>query len=436
MEPWDPIEPSLRGYGQESPWPLERELGMRWYGTAVPGIGGRLRESPEDFVVEEVASAPGTEGDYLVVRLTKRNWEQQHLVKEIARRLGISHRRITWAGTKDRRAVTTQLLSLYRVTEEQVRQVSLRDVTIEPVGRSREGLALGQLEGNRFGIQIRGCDPQDLRERVARVAEGVAAGIPNYYGIQRFGVIRPITHAVGEAILREEWEQAVLIYIARSFLQEPEGIRAARDAFQESRDVMPALREFPVHLAYERAMLHHLQAAPGDYPGALRVLPPRLLSLFVSAFQSWLFNMLLSRRMGSGTPPTDPIPGDLILFADGKSDAVSAANLPAARLQVTRGRARIALFIPGDDFGAHPGYDTAPLEELLGPRGIGAESFRQASAFVGTAYAGTVRRMLLFPAVTVQVENDSVHLAFTLSAGEYATTVCREFMKTDPLQMI
>jgi tRNA pseudouridine13 synthase len=199
---------------------------------------------------------------------------------------------------------------------------------------------------------------------------------------------------------------------------------------------MPALREFPVHLAYERAMLHHLQASPEDYRGALRVLPPRLLSLFVSAFQSWLFNMLLSRRMGSGTPPTDPIPGDLILFADGKSDAVSAANLPAARLQVTRGRARIALFIPGDDFGAHPGYDTAPLEELLGPRGIGAESFRQASAFVGTAYAGTVRRMLLFPAVTVQVENDSVHLAFTLSAGEYATTVCREFMKTDPLQMI
>jgi len=436
MEPGIPPESSRPVYGQESPWPLERELGMRWYGTAVPGIGGRLRESPEDFVVEEVAPAPGTEGDYLVVRLTKKNWEQQHLVKEIARRLGISHRRITWAGTKDRRAVTTQLISLYRVTEDQVRQVSLRDITLEPVGRAREGLALGQLEGNRFGITIRGCDPRDLRERVARVAGEVATGIPNYYGIQRFGVIRPITHAVGEAILREEWEQAVLIYIARSFPQEQEGIRAARDAFQESRDVRLALREFPVHLAYERAMLHHLQAAPGDYPGALRVLPPRLLSLFVSAFQSWLFNVLLSCRVETSASPADPVPGDLILFADGKTDAVTPANLPAARLQVNRGRARTALFIPGDDFAVHPGYDTAPLEELLGQRGIGAESFRQASAFVGTAYAGTVRRMLLSPAVTTRVENDSVHLAFTLSAGEYATTVCREFMKTDPLQMI
>jgi len=409
---------------------------MRWYGTAVPGIGGHLRESPEDFMVEEVAPLPGTDGDYLLVRLAKRNWEQQHLVRELARRLGISHRRIAWAGTKDRRAVTTQLISLYRVTEEQVRQVSLRDVTLEPVGRAREALALGQLEGNRFGILIRGCDPRDLQERVARVAEEVATGIPNYYGIQRFGVIRPITHAVGEAILREEWEEAVMIYISRSFPQEPEGIRAARQAFREGRDVRQALREFPVHLTYERAMLHHLQEIPEDYRGALRVLPPRLLSLFVSAFQSWLFNALLSERVSTGGTPAVPVPGDLILFPDGKTDVVTPPNLPAARLQISRGRARTALFIPGVDFGAHPGSDTGTLRDLVGQRGISAESFRQASAFVGAAYAGTVRRMLLSPAVTARTESDTVHLAFTLSAGEYATTVCREFMKADPLQMI
>jgi tRNA pseudouridine13 synthase len=424
------------GPWRESPWPLERELGMRWYGTADPGIGGHLRESPEDFVVEELSAPTGTDGDYLVVRLTRRNWEQQHLVRELARRLGISHRRIAWAGTKDRRAVTTQLVSLYRVTEEQVRKLSLRDVTLEPVGRAREGLALGQLTGNRFGITIRGCDPHDLRERVTRIAEGVAAGIPNYYGIQRFGVIRPITHLVGEAILNEDWEQAVMIYVARSFPQEPEATRAARQAYAERRNVRQALREFPVHLSYERAMLHHLQEKHGDFPGALRVLPPRLLSLFVSAFQSWLFNELLSRRMEAGTPASEPVAGDLILFADGKTDVVTPAGLPAARIQVSRGRAVTALFIAGDDFRAHPGCEITRLEDLLGQRGIGAESFRKASAFVGTAYDGTVRRMFLFPPVTARTEPDAVHLVFTLGPGEYATTVCREFMKADPLQMI
>ncbi|MDD1657963.1 MAG: tRNA pseudouridine(13) synthase TruD [Methanomicrobiales archaeon] len=424
------------GRWQESPWPLERELGMRWYGTAVPGIGGHLRETPEDFVVEEVSPVPGTDGDYLIARLVKRNWEQQHLVRELARRLGISHRRIAWAGTKDRRAVTTQLISLYRVTEDQIRKVSLRDVTLEPVGRSREGLALGQLMGNRFGITIRGCDPGDLRERVERISAAVATGIPNYYGIQRFGVIRPITHAVGEAILREEWEEAVMIYVSRSFPQEPEGIRAARQAFSEGRDVRQALREFPVHLTYERAMLHYLQENPGDYRGALRVLPPRLLSLFVSAFQSWLFNEILSRRVESGEPASEPVPGDLILFPDGKADVVTPASRTAARLQVSRGRAQTALFIPGNDFRAYPGYDMTLRGDLMGQRGISAESFRKASAFVGAAYAGTVRRMLLSPAVTARNEGDTVYLAFTLSAGEYATTVCREFMKADPLQMI
>jgi tRNA pseudouridine13 synthase len=95
-----------------------------------------------------------------------------------------------------------------------------------------------------------------------------------------------------------------------------------------------------------------------------------------------------------------------------------------------------ALFIPGDDFGPYPGYDLTPLGDLLGRRGITADSFRKASAFVGTTYAGTVRRMVLTPAVTAHTDGDTVHLAFTLGSGEYATTVCREFMKADPLQMI
>ena len=210
----------------------------------------------------------------------------------------------------------------------------------------------------------------------------------------------------------------------------------ARQAFQEGRDVRQALRDYPVHLTYERAILHRLQEKPGDFPGALRVLPPRLLSLFVSAFQSWLFNELLSRRMDAGTPATEPVAGDLILFPDGKPDVVTPAGLPAARLQVSRGRAETALFIPGDDFRAYPGYDMTLPTDLLERRGISAESFRKASAFVGTAYAGTVRRMALSPVVTVTTGDDTVYLAFTLAAGEYATTVCREFMKADPLQMI
>ena len=93
---------------RESPYPLEQSLGISWYATATGGIGGHLREEAEDFIVEEVPAGPwGDAGKHLILRLTKRNWEQQRLVKEMAKALGISHRRISWAGTKDRNAVTS-----------------------------------------------------------------------------------------------------------------------------------------------------------------------------------------------------------------------------------------------------------------------------------------------------------------------------------------
>ncbi|MEN6395546.1 MAG: tRNA pseudouridine(13) synthase TruD, partial [Methanoregula sp.] len=80
---------------RESSFALERELGMQYYATDTPGIGGTLRTVPEDFLVDEIPpeGKGETTGPYLICRLTKTNWELQHAVKEIARRLNISHRR-------------------------------------------------------------------------------------------------------------------------------------------------------------------------------------------------------------------------------------------------------------------------------------------------------------------------------------------------------
>src|SRR5690606_4181151 len=106
------------------------------------------------------------DGPYLVCRLTKTNWELQRAVKEIAKRLGISHRRIAWAGTKDKNAVTTQFISIYDLAPEAVGQVQLEDISLEVVGRSQHPLTLGRLVGNRFDIIIRDCILENLAERV------------------------------------------------------------------------------------------------------------------------------------------------------------------------------------------------------------------------------------------------------------------------------
>jgi len=442
---------------RESPHSLERSLGISWYATDTPGIGGYLRREPEDFVVEEEPPGPwGEAGPYLVLRLTKRNWEQQRLVKELARALGISHRRISWAGTKDRRAVTTQYIAIHGMEAAALERVTLPDVRLEVAGRSDRPIALGDLTGNRFRIRIRDCDPDELAGRVEEVARAARSGVPhpgspgaglppsvipkggfpNYVGIQRFGVIRPVTHLVGERILRGDLEGAVLTYLGASFPAEPADVRGAREGFMAGHDVKEALRRFPVHLTFERAMLHHLDGHPGDYAGALRALPPRLLSMFVSAFQSFLFNTLLSRRCARGTPLREPAPGDRLIFSGGKEDRVTPENLQAAALQVRRGRAEIGIFVPGSGLSGGSAGQEDPAVSLLRELGISPGDFASASKLVSAAYSGVTRPVALATDIGSRLEGRDLLLGFFLGPGQYATTVCREFMKADPLQMI
>jgi len=421
-----------------TPYPLERDLGMSYYASDADGIGGRLRTIPEDFLVEEIPlpDRGGTTGPYQICRLTKKNWELQHAVKEIAKRLAISHRRIGWAGTKDRNAITKQWISIYDVTPEEIARVQLRDITLELLGQSNEALSLGQLQGNAFDLVIRDCEHDDLPGHVQAIRDGVLQGVPNYFGLQRFGAIRPVTHVVGEWILRGDYEQAVLAYVAMEFSGESEDRRKIRKAFLETRDPEPALRDLPKQMAYERAMLHHLHVRPGDYAGALQELPPKLLSLFVSAFQSYIFNCTLSRRFEDGYGLTTPVEGDQLLFLNGRTDSVTTANKNAVSTHIARGRCSIALFMPGKEPFVPRSHGEQVTADHLAGRGITTENFLSASRFVRTKFDGAWRPIALRTEIAASVDGRDVRLAFTLPPGHYATTVCREFMKADPVRMI
>ena len=423
---------------KQSTYPLELLLGMKYYASDTEGIGGKLRSVPEDFIVEEIPlpEKGGMTGPYLICRLTKTNWELQHAIKEIAKRLGISHRRIGWAGTKDRNAVTQQMISIYKVSAEQVSQLRLKDITLEPVGQANEALSLGDLMGNRFTIIIRDTTPDELEEQVHATSEMVSEGIPNYFGLQRFGATRPVTHLVGESILRRDFEQAVVTYIGKVFPGESDQARAARTAFFETRDIQAALHDLPPQMSFERAMLHYLHTHPDDYSGALLELPPKLLSMFVSAFQSFLFNSVLSQRIDDGHLLNEPIVGDRLIFVNGRSDRVTATNSTAVSLHIRRGRCSIALFMPGRDPVEPKSEGELAIVALLEKYAVTAEDFRQASAFVHTKFDGAWRPVALKTDTGFFVEKNDVRLKFSLPPGHYATTVCREFMKTDPVQMI
>lgn len=415
--------------------PLEHELQMRYYGDDHPGIGGKLRTIPEDFVVDEIPKPFTGSGPYLICKVTRRSWEHQHAIHEIAKRLGISRKRIGWAGTKDRNAIATHYISLYKVDADAIRRLSLKDMTIEVAGSHQFGLSLGDLLGNQFTITIRDCE-KEMMQSIPEIAETVRSGIPNYYGVQRFGAQKPITHRIGKAILLGDYQDAVMTYIGEAFPNEDASVRDARAAFRETGDAKEALHALPVRLGFERAMLDHLTKNTGDYQGALTQLPKTLGSMFVSAWQSYIFNAALSDRFDRGFAPGEPEPGDRLIFGNKRSDIATEQNLPTARQHIRRQRAEVAAFLPGGTGIQNPGPMETYMISLSRDHGITEDSFKRASQFLKTAFDGALRSISLNTDIHSVLEENTVILTFTLPPGQYATSVCREFMKGDPLSLV
>jgi tRNA pseudouridine13 synthase len=156
----------------------------------LPGIGGVLRATDDDFVVDEVPAYPASgSGDHVFVHIEKRGLTTPQVTQAIARALRIKDRDIGVAGMKDRHAVTRQWLSLPPpVTPEAASALSIDGVRILETVRHNHKLRTGHLRGNRFVLRITNCDV-DAANRASRILERLSQppGAPNWYGEQRFG---------------------------------------------------------------------------------------------------------------------------------------------------------------------------------------------------------------------------------------------------------
>src|SRR3989440_10859008 len=138
--------------------PLDADVGIFGYLTSTPGVGGTSKSAPEDFVVEEISSPPAVspEGRYAIAQVRVRNWETNRLVRAMARALHISRKRIGYAGTKDKHAVTTRLFSVEGVPPETVRGLQTKDGDILDALRSDPPFELRDPAGNPFRLCVRG----------------------------------------------------------------------------------------------------------------------------------------------------------------------------------------------------------------------------------------------------------------------------------------
>ncbi|RLG59239.1 MAG: tRNA pseudouridine(13) synthase TruD, partial [Candidatus Hydrothermarchaeota archaeon] len=212
-------------------------------------------------------------------------------------------------------------------------------------------------------------------------------------GYQRFGTTRPNTHLVGREIIKGNLEEAVLSYLAKPFESESREAYNARKFLESTRDYKRALEIFPDNLRYEKAMLNHLVKKPRDYAGALRKLPLKLRRMLVHAYQSYLFNKILSKTIEM-------------------QEKIKGRKIPLIGYRTKLGEIE---------------------KEILEKEGIEKENFKIKS-MPELSLEGSERDACIDSEIKVELLNSNACVFnFTLPKGSYATVVLREFMKAEPL---
>ena len=230
------------------------------------------------------------------------------------------------------------------------------------------------------------------------------------------------------------------LIIALPFPGEPETTRSARERLLADRDFGQALREYPFRLRYERAMISRLMEG-SDWATSFDVLAKNLKRLFVHAYQSLLFNRILSRRMRAGLPLDRAMEGDVVCFSkDGLPDpdrtqAVDGSNLAAINRLAERGRAFVTLPLMGYESEFAEGVPGEMERSVLEEEGIELSDFRvPANPDLGSPGNRRAALLRVDPVVMVE-EGGSALLNFDLPAGSYATVVLREYMKSPEVQI-
>ena len=416
-------------------------VGSESFFSKTTGIGGKLRKKSEDFNVEEVVSIPGrshwiwmqesSNGKHQIVKIKANNWDTHVLVKELSRKLNIGQKSIGFAGTKDKRAITTQHFSV-KTSRENLSAINLENIELEFLHSSIKPIRLGNLVGNKFKIKVTSSSNNDHITNIFSELEGF---FPNYFGIQRFGAVRPITHIVGEKIVQGDYEGAVLDYLTLGspIFAGHEG----REYLSETKDFTKSLEKFPPHMLFERQLLGHLSRNKGDYTGAILQLPESLSKMLVHGYQSLIFNKVLDMRIKEGMDACLPQIGDYVMPADGYGGPdqrvtieVTERNQSKLSKRCREGKAWVAGLLPGANSNFSKGRQGELEKEVMNAFGVEFKDFIIDEIPELSSYGMYRPLFQKYNDIEVDYDSDDPVFSFWLHKGTYATSFLREIMKS------
>ena len=389
------------------------------------GTGGEIKNRPEDFkVVERPLYEINDEGPHLYFEVKKKGISTSEAVRQLAGRLDVTPPEIGVAGNKDACAVTVQRMSVEHREPEDLQGIDNDCLEVEPLGYHRNKLRAGHLEGNEFVIKIRNFD----EETVCRVRQKVEVlseqGVPNYYTGQRFGR-RGDSALLGECLLKDRLEEFVAHYLGRPVENDPPDIKKAREYFDRG-DYEEPFEHWPYSCQNRRNCLaaYKNTKKPTVVVGEV---PKHLRRLFVSAFQSQVYNEVLASRIKG---IDELLAGDVAK----KHDSGGIFNVKEVKKEQPRAdRFEIS------PTGPLPGFKMMEAEAAAGE--VEKKVFEQFDIMpeeikkAGSLRVGGSRRALRFQPVDFKMDSgrddqgDFLRLQFSAPSGSYATALLREIMK-------
>lgn len=402
---------------------IDSRAGIDCYCTSFAGTGGSIKQGSEGFMVSElvdesldISLSYHESHRYPLYILEKQDIDSNHALFEIEHEL---HIRFRVMGIKDAKAVTTQYAGMERVMRNPPAELRSRHTRLTLKGFTKHPLEKRFLAGNKFEIRIYNVRSSDLSSFVPQISK-----VGNFYGLQRFGSERLVTHLVGREIVKRNFIQAVELLLSYTTEFDTQMSREIRNRCTDPRNYRQVLKMLPRGMDIERQVLSALVAGRNAI-AALRAVPIMIRRLFVQAYQAYIFNRCLSRAIMRGEDLLQPQAGDLCFEMEGpvtfgriikynpnsKTKLVPAIRMAGYTFQPGKGRfENITRAILQDEEVAAKDFYIKEMQELSHQGG-----FRQAPLWCTDFW----------------YERDPLRVSFKLPKGSYATTLLREIIKPD-----